>query len=89
MFPDLPTPLCMRGKILPTPFAAEAQTVIVDPTEFVPGILDEVNSTFQWVEANRGMDESGNLQRIHSIHEECRECAPYRWGNPAVRATWH
>lgn len=36
VFPDMPTPLCMRGKTRPTLFAAEAQTVIVDPKEFIP-----------------------------------------------------
>lgn len=77
VFPDMPTLLCMRGKTRPTLFAAEAQTVIVDPKEFIPGMLEEANSTIQWVEANRGMDESGNLQRIHSIREDFRDCAPY------------
>lgn len=73
LFPDQPIPLRLQTKGRSTLFIVNSQTTIVDPKDFIPGILDEALRYYSWVEEYVGTDESTIIQRIVSIRKDLQK----------------
>lgn len=67
LFPDQPVPLRLQTKGRTTLFSVNSQTSIVDPRDFIPGLLDEAVRYYSWVEQYLGLDENELVRRIHTI----------------------
>lgn len=73
LFPGQPVPLRLEVKGRSTLFTVNRQTNIVDPDDFIPGILDEAYRYYTWVEENIGTDESQALQSVNSLRHQFLE----------------
>lgn len=73
LFPGQPVPLRLEVKGRSTLFTVNRQTNIVDPDDFIPGILDEAYRYYSWVEENIGTDESQALQSVNSLRHQFLE----------------
>lgn len=73
LFPGQPVPLRLEVKGRSTLFGVNSQTNVVDPDDFIPGILDEAHRYYTWVEENIGTDESEALQSVNSLRHKFLE----------------
>lgn len=73
LFPGQPVPLRLEVKGRSTLFTVNRQSNIVDPDDFIPGILDEAYRYYSWVEENIGTDESQALQSVNSLRHKFLE----------------
>ncbi|MGO4295293.1 hypothetical protein [Glutamicibacter sp. MCAF14] len=67
LFPGQPVPLRLETKGRSTFFAVYQRKHRVDPSDFIPGILDEAQRYFTWVEENIGTGEGQALQAVDSL----------------------
>lgn len=67
LFPGQPVPLRLEMKERSTLFTVNQHKHRVDPSDFIPGILDEGQRYFTWVEENIGTGEGQALQTIDSL----------------------
>lgn len=67
LFPDQPVPLRLQVEGQTTLFTVNAQTTIVDPRDFIPGLLDEAVRYYSWIKQHLGTNESEAVQRIRSV----------------------
>ncbi|QRQ78450.1 hypothetical protein [Glutamicibacter protophormiae] len=68
LFPGQPVPLRLEVEERSTLFTVSQQKNRVDPSDFIPGILEEAHRYFTWVEENIGTGEGQALQAIDSLH---------------------
>ncbi|MFK0083152.1 hypothetical protein [Glutamicibacter sp. NPDC090743] len=73
LFPGQPVPLRLEVKGRSTLFTVNQQKNRVDPSDFIPGILDEAHRYFTWVEENIGTSEGQALQAIDSLRNQFLE----------------
>lgn len=66
-FPGQPVDIELRGRGRGGVFRAGTRSTAVDPTELVPGLLDEAERFFTWVEQRVGGNESGVLARVREL----------------------
>ena len=76
LFPDQPVPLRLQVKGRTTLFSVNSQTSVVDPKDFIPGLLDEAVRYYSWIEQHLGTDESEAVRRIHSIRSAFQSGLP-------------
>lgn len=69
LFPGSPVPIHLRSKGRSTLFTVDEQTNVVDPKDFIPGMLDEAQRYFKWIQENIGTDESGDLGAINEVRD--------------------
>jgi len=67
LFPDQPVPLRLATKGRTTLFTVNNQSHVVDPADFIPGVLDEAARYYRWTEQHVGADESVILGRISAL----------------------
>lgn len=67
LFPDQPVPLRLRAKGRTALFSVNSQTAMVDPKDFIPGLLHEAVRYYSWIEQHLGTDENESIRYIHSI----------------------
>ncbi len=70
LFPGQPVPLRLVTKGRSTLFTVHQQTSLVDPHDFVPGMLSEAHRYYSWVEENIGTDESQAMQFIDLLRNQ-------------------
>lgn len=73
LFPGQPVPLRLEVKGRSVLFTVNHQRSIVDPNDFIPGILDEAYRYYRWVEENIETDESQALQSVNSLRNQFLE----------------
>lgn len=72
LFPGQPTPLRLVTKGNSTLFTVGEHTFVVDPQDFIPGLLDEAHRYFAWVEKHIGTRESHAITSIDSLRGQFR-----------------
>ncbi|MEF9873045.1 MULTISPECIES: hypothetical protein [unclassified Glutamicibacter] len=67
LFPGQPVPLRLEARGRSTLFTVNQLKHRVDPSDFIPGILNEAHRYFTWVEENIGTGEGQALQAVESL----------------------
>lgn len=87
LFPDQPVSLLLWATGRTTLFGANGQTSVVDPLDFIPGLLDEAARYFSWVERHVGVGEGesiGRIQSVRAMYESGRHDVVWRGSVPPV-----
>lgn len=74
-FPGQPVDVELRRTAAGAVFGVNGDRVLVDPAEFIPGLLDEAARYSQWVEEHIGTLDAPTLQQIDTLRCTLRDSA--------------
>lgn len=74
-FPGQPVDIELHRAAAGAVFGVNGDRVLVDPAEFIPGLLDEATRYSQWVEEHIGTLDAPTLQQIDALRRAHRDTA--------------